>query len=741
MTSVPASGAPSAARKIAGVVLFLVVVVACARLSFFHAFSSMKTWDDEGYFLLALREFGAHGGLYERVRGVFYGPFYFESIVGLSWITGLDADTANARWLMILAWFAGCAGAAWAAWRSTRAFVAPSLVVVVALPYLLTYTDEPLHATSVVLPLVAPLLVLFAGPLGDGRARGLAPYVACGALCGALVLVKANLGGCLALGVAAILAGRARGRVGAWARIASVPLLLGSPFALTSQLLHVDWVLDFALLVSIALVPFCVEFVRRDPLRGDERAIGAREWGATLAGAVVVCAASIAIALATGTTWAGLWRALVVEAAQFAAKNHYDPGLPPRALILASALPIAVAFVVRERPVASALLRLAASAYVLHEGVHGRMLYAALPFLWIAASGGPERHALGLFAVLSVLQVYPIPGSQIGLYALLATTVGAIGIVDAVRSLPWSRRVPRPVAAAVVALLLAGVALSLAHVNPRWKHAAAARERWSNSVPLDLPGTRPLRLPEMEAARLRWVSENLRLHADAYVGVPGMHSFHAWSGVAAPMPFYKHHWVLFRDDEEEAALARGLLGEARTCVVRNDDLLRFWLHDDLPDGPVKRVLDAEYRQVGAAGNYRLLVRPSQAFRPVLDARPVDVDDELRARFGEGRAFRLTLPPLGDAIVARMTVVHVGTELELLDTAATDASRRLVVLDASREPLLATDGARLPGTRGKSSFLVLWPPLDRPLRPRGLLVRAYDGDGAIVARCLFQALDR
>ncbi|MCY2960604.1 MAG: hypothetical protein NTY35_10605 [Planctomycetota bacterium] len=713
------------------------LVFQCARLAYWNAFTSFQIWDDEGYFLLALREFREHGGLYEGIQGVFYGPFYFQSIVALSWITRLQLDTENARWLMLLGWFVGLASTGLVAWRLTRSLLAPLLLISLGFPFLFFFTNEPLHATSVVLLLLAPVLLLLTGPLDEGPAPRPLAWATCGALCAALFLVKANLGLYFVLGLAVTFAAHAGGRAGSWFRVVLGLAILLLPLAQMRQLLELESVQDYALLITLALVPFVIAM-----FRARERAPRGRESLYALGGFTVVSVASIGVSLFTGSTAAGMWRALVEAALEFPLKNHYPPDLPARGVILLGAVAIPVRLSLRSGSAAASVVRLAASLFVLQECVRVQVPFASLPFVWIASSGGRDsraRDALGILTVLSALQAFPIPGCQVGLFSLLAVLVGTIGLFDALRDFSWIASVPWYLRVPAGAACLVGVGLHLDAHHPAWRAVQMYRDRWELGVPLDLPGTGPLRLSELETSRFRWLAANLRENADTFVGVPGMHSLHLWSEVPPPVPFYKHHWVLFRDGAEEEALARSLTEGPRRCAIHNAGLVGFWLHDTLREGPVRSALQALFASAGDAGEYRLLLPRNQPRRMVLNAMPADGFAELRERYDASRLFALTLPPLGDARVARMTVVNTTSGIEIFDTEL-PPTRRLVVLDEAQQELLCAPDRRIPDTHGVSRLLVLWPRIEQQLDVQELLVRVYDEQGRVVARCLIQGLN-
>src|SRR5262249_36189093 len=146
--------------------------------------------------------------LYEDIRTVFYGPFYFQFVDGLFAITGHEVDHAGARWLLLAGWAAGALTAAWLAWRLSRSLLVAAVALAVGFPFLVLFTNEPLPATSPVLLLLAPLLVLLHPLLDRDRRPSTTALAACGALCAGIALVKLNVGAFVLLACAAAFAAR-----------------------------------------------------------------------------------------------------------------------------------------------------------------------------------------------------------------------------------------------------------------------------------------------------------------------------------------------------------------------------------------------------------------------------------------------------------------------------------------------------------------------------------------------------
>ena len=75
----PRTTNPPVGRVFGGVGLFLAVAF------FPQLFNSVATYDDEGYFLVTVRQFLHHGSLYVHTLGTSYGPFYW-SFIGLIYL-------------------------------------------------------------------------------------------------------------------------------------------------------------------------------------------------------------------------------------------------------------------------------------------------------------------------------------------------------------------------------------------------------------------------------------------------------------------------------------------------------------------------------------------------------------------------------------------------------------------------------------------------------------------------------
>ncbi len=83
--------------------------------------SRAPTWDDEGYFLQAFRDFISGRPLYDQVFSL-YGPLAFFCAAVLSGFDAGNITHDHLRWALLLLWMAIAGLLAGVVWRYTRQF-------------------------------------------------------------------------------------------------------------------------------------------------------------------------------------------------------------------------------------------------------------------------------------------------------------------------------------------------------------------------------------------------------------------------------------------------------------------------------------------------------------------------------------------------------------------------------------------------------------------------------------------
>lgn len=160
----------------------LAVAVLFARFVLATWFS---TYDDEGYFLLALERFRQAGsGAGEAWRFSHYGPFYYfvhSLLVGAS-VTH-DAERAAALWC----WLAAGGLAGWFVWRVSHNVLLAASATLASVRVLSVVGQEPGHPQQVVAVLLALACVACERP-------GARRFCLAGAVGVALLFTKINVG-------------------------------------------------------------------------------------------------------------------------------------------------------------------------------------------------------------------------------------------------------------------------------------------------------------------------------------------------------------------------------------------------------------------------------------------------------------------------------------------------------------------------------------------------------------------
>jgi hypothetical protein len=300
-------------------------------------------------------------------------------------------------------------------------------------------------------------------------------------------------------------------------------------------------------------------------------------------------------------------------------------------------------------------------------------MFFALPFLWIIApaGGGFAPSFLALAAGLQALHAFPVAGSQVAFATFLLAPLAVKGLWDGIqasgiRASPWgAASLPR---AALIRRVVATAALGMAFLSGPYRDAPAAWASYGDGlVDLDLPGTRGLRLPEWQVAAYQWVAANLEAHADTFVSLPGLNSFHLWSGVAPPTLANTTAWPILLDAATQERAALALDGHPRACALVQRMTASLWgPRLAMESMPLVRAIFEDFHPVGAALGYEFLVRKGRDVALVHCASVVAVDGS--ATDGAARELQVRLSPRSGGPPARAVVIDLPTGAVVLDAA-------------------------------------------------------------------------
>ena len=572
-------------------------------------FTGFHAYDDEGYFLITLRDYLSGQPLLTAAAPV-NGPFFSEAMGGLFKVLGLVPDHDGGRYVTLAIWLiASLIGGLGAYWLTRSLWLGFSAELVM-FHVLGGLTAEPMSPSG----LVSLLLVSLVAAATFRSLRPRATAVVIGAVVAALCLAKINVGGFAAFAVAFAWAA---GLAPRWRRLllpASGLAIVLLPPALMSPLLSRDWVWEFA--VGLALSGFAVVTTSL-ALSSRPMPPASTVWLA--GGGLVLGLICAAIAVAGGSDLGDWWNSLVVVPLRiphlFTWRLQVNLGFDLwAAAVVAGALatrsltrlPVAVAGAAR---VAAGLFTLL-SPLLLPSSI----FFLALPLAWIASVAPPGekddpvsgycRLLLPALAVLEALQAYPVAGTELSLGAISVVPVGAVILGDGVRQLQWAglHGPARFAAWAAPAALLVNVQVFLLA-------GYLADTGFFADTPLGLPGAGSIRVPAEAASQLRELVRTINRECSEFITYPGMNSLYLWTGQKPPTSVRSEIWMITFDEGQQQSLVDQLQGRPRLCVVKNQQVLDFWTHGGaIPDRPLVRFIESNFGAEGTFGDYELLIR-------------------------------------------------------------------------------------------------------------------------------------
>ncbi|MBC7808935.1 MAG: hypothetical protein H7145_22605 [Akkermansiaceae bacterium] len=298
------------------------------------------------------------------------------------------------------------------------------------------------------------------------------------------------------------------------------------------------------------------------------------------------------------------------------------------------------------------LLILLLAALRLHLGVQGlpqlaiateeRYFLSLLPVLWLVLvpryfAPLPDSNAvltqflprvlLVLTGTIEGLWAYPVAGTQLNMASFLPGLLSAVLLADgiseaagALTRLAAARRKtsgnasPRENLVTGIPALL-GVLTFIFGVNNLWEMVSTQKAAYTRSVPLNLPGSRLIRLQPERVAVLQAVTRYLRDNSDSVVMLPGMNSFYFWSGREPLNGSNTTSWMYLlpvERQQELVALYRNPARGGRVVGLYNASALNVWLapdhhKQDETQKPLFRYLTSDFVAMQKIGDYVLLV--------------------------------------------------------------------------------------------------------------------------------------
>jgi hypothetical protein len=576
-----------------------------AAFAYFRMFSFFALYDDEGYMMLTVKHLLAHHTLYDEVWTL-YGPVYFAWKWSLHGLLALPLSHDVVRLTALVVWLSTALTAALTVLALTGSLALAAVVQLLVTGHLSVITNEPGHPQELA-GLLTMAIVALPAIARDRAPRG--TLISVGLMVAALSMIKVNLGMFTALAVwMALLSAISLTPMTGTLRAAFSVAVIAFPGLLMRPQLREPVVWNFAVMAALSIV--AVSIVALTHRRGTVRPSDLFSFSCSVGGGVLLIGLAT---LGTGTSLAALLDCLIVAPSRVQAVFRIaPPSYFPVPIAAVGGIALAVALRATQRWHRQfhvvGLAKLAFGIAILTAAWRNDiplLLPGLTPFLWLALlppdgrSDTPlnlPRLILCWAAVLQILQLYPVAGSQAGFGTVLHVLVGALCVDDGVR---WLRSL-FPVldrgelrAGATAAVFLAVVGLSVSQL--RLMH-----QFYLSQVPLDLPGAVRLRMDPGSAQMLRTLTQTLRDKSDTFLSVPGFSSLYFWTGEAPPTLDVIGHAIELYSEERQEAMLGALVEHPHPILVHFRGLA-------VPFPPFEKRVSERFEPLMSIGPYQLLV--------------------------------------------------------------------------------------------------------------------------------------
>lgn len=730
----------------------VVAAVACgAVFAYCRCFSTFAWYDDQGFLMLYLQNvLEGHPHYRQPEMMDIYGPWYYL----IRWVPhglfGIPLTTDAVR-LISVVFQVACSLMLGLSVFVLRAGRTGSLSLAVAcfvscIFHLQVFGHEPGHAQEAIT--VALCLCALLTAVASPRPGALCLIV--GLVTGVVLLCKVNVGIYLAVAAAVALLGH--GPPTWWwlgARRLALSAALASPVLLVRHRLP-----DVTFLALATVVPASVAGV----WLAAGSLVPRLTWRSRpLLGGIAGAALSLVIGL--GFMW---WRgtppwqtlhSIVVLPVTFAAAAHKDRMPLEAETMLVAAVSLALAAVhvfVAPRWRSTwftwvvLVLKLTCGGLALsHEAVTS--LRWGTPLLWVALVPPPgrtftarERVWRELFcfvAALQVLQVFPVPGSQIAIGTVLLVPLGMLCLADAADA--WERAWAGRSWVGRTGAAVACAAFAITSVGSLWLAAGAMRKHYRAGNPLRAAGAERMRLPEREAAVYQWLIDNARESPETFVCTMAPHCLHFWTE-KRPLTLAAtgHAWRIYPE-----ALQRNLMA----LYASRPDVLAVGFEKPSLNPSARRAIpfyqlfDADYVPLGRVSPWTLFTHRAtgRRWRLVGCSHGAPAVRDLYMDIQAARLDRaLPLPSELDLVLNAEQANAGATAFQVVDldgnavlADSRDSSRHARLLDAHGTQLLPTPdsgAAGLAGREGENLRIIV--NAETEISPGFPAVRFFDGAG-------------
>lgn len=570
---------------------------------------SQYVWyDDEGFMLMTLRQYTGGTPLYDRMYTE-YGPFYYVTLDTLFRLIGASIGHDQIRRFTIGAWLITALAWSFLVWvwsRSAAWTVAALLTTIVVLRPL---NGEPGHPQLVILLLFSVAFVVSAL---YGRLRSTMIFATLGMSSAAMLLTKINVGILVLAGLATLFTASLRANQ----RATLLPTVVHATCVAIPVVLMHRRLLDPAAVLQCAVYTFgiwaLIHLLRREVVVD----IPWSDISSFLAGGLAIVVSTVLAVLVHGTSPGALVDGIVMQPLEFSRAVPLPPA-SPFFLVIAVLCCVTSLSILRSHNGQTARPPAAAAFAVIIVAVVSPPLVAAIApaIVWIfvprsiGSAVGPgtrfSRLVVTVAATLALLMTYPVSGTQAYIAASLVVLAAFGALVESPPGSPSVLlvRVPRMTVSRhfLCAVVLIG-ALYLIGLN-------VALSFWLPRTPAHLPNSTLIRLSPEHNATMVDITARVSALCQTLVTIPGMNSFHIWSGLPHPNGFIVSAAMVLFDPDTQERLRRDFLASPRPCVIFNPHLERWSarFRPARPDQPFVEMVRTELALVYARDGYEIRV--------------------------------------------------------------------------------------------------------------------------------------
>ena len=541
----------------------LLILAVSAIAGFYNLFSTFRPYDDEGYWMMAIRLLLEGGILYDDVY-IPYGPvsLVFKEI--LHGVMDVSITNTNFRWVTLAIWCLLSFTASILIKRISSSKILSLIAYITTFLYMGAFVNEPGHPQELI-----ALFVVFLALIQTFR--GAARWWLTGLILGLIFLTKMNAGVFyIAAVVSVLIIGQEKKHYWAWLRLGTLMLAIACPFVLISSHLGDIHGLYLAILCAISFSSFYLVLWRI-----SEISISASELSFMLLGFMICLLFFWLYLLQMGSSAVSMFEAVIYFATEVkggALLREYT-GLH----VLLAMISLCLALVCTSGRFKEfsyyccqscrlvVVLVMIYSLITKDPSKYHYLIAFAPSFVWVVLVGGEKsqfsaRAITAALALWGVLITYPVPGSQLFFGSFMLVLVALICAWDMFKE--YEKKFNSSIKLSIIFasfILIVEVGLLVQHVNQ-------SRQYYRSLTALALPGTEHVRLPQHRVEGYRHLV-GLFVQADVGFISSGLNSYYFWSGVNMAAPVIAQMNLNFLRREDRLTLIDGLKLAKRPLVL------------------------------------------------------------------------------------------------------------------------------------------------------------------------------